>query len=454
MGMQDLRIKTYAVSLGCAKNRVDTEKMLATLGRYYLPVKAAEEAQLVLVNTCAFIEPAVEESIQQILVLAQELEKVKPRPLLVVTGCLPARYGTEIKKEMPEVDLWLGFEEQANWLDSLQSRLNIFENQRSSPDPGFEQDSSAAGCQTGLGRVLSTPPGYAYLKISEGCHRKCSFCLIPKIRGPMASRPGREILQEARLILDQSVRELCLVAQDLTAYGRDLKQGMDLQRLLSGLCELQGLQWLRLLYLYPAGLNKRLLAFLRKLSPPLLPYFDIPLQHADPEILSNMGRPFAKDPQNVLNLVREWFPGASLRTSLIVGFPGETAACFDRLLDFVQRAQFDHLGVFAFSPEQGVQAASFDRQVPEAEKQRRKKELLALQQEISRNKLAAMNGQQVQVMIDAAQGEWPTLYQGRTWFQAPEADGITYVSGQDIQPGQIVQAQVVESKIYDLVALA
>ncbi|MGM0425580.1 MAG: 30S ribosomal protein S12 methylthiotransferase RimO [Thermodesulfobacteriota bacterium] len=446
MSKQKTSIRTYALSLGCAKNRVDTERMLAVLGEFYQPVQALEEAEVLLVNTCAFIQPAVEESVQQILALAQDIQGLNPRPLLVVTGCLPARYGAELETELPEVDLWLGFFEQGNLLHYLRRLLG----RQGLEHPGKEYTASAPG----LGRVLSTPPGYAYLKLSEGCHRKCSFCLIPSIRGPLASRPKQEILQEAELILGQEgVSELCLVAQDLTAYGKDLGLASGLQDLLSSLAGLSGLHWLRLLYLYPTGLGRDFLLFLRCLSPPVLPYFDLPLQHVQPHLLRRMGRPFSRDPRQVLDLIREAFPEASLRTSLIVGFPGETEADFLQLKDFVQEIGFDHLGVFTFYPENGVKAAELPGQVPEKEKQARKEELLRLQREISRSKLAQQIGQELQIMVDAPHQDWPTLFQGRAWFQAPEADGITYVSGHSLTPGQLIQAQVVESKDYDLVAL-
>ncbi|MFP4671452.1 MAG: 30S ribosomal protein S12 methylthiotransferase RimO [Desulfohalobiaceae bacterium] len=446
MTCQEKSIKTYALSLGCAKNRVDTECMLAGLGNLYQPVQEPAQAELILVNTCAFIQPAVEESVQQILSLAQDIQDQSPRPILAVTGCLLARYGAELQAELPEVDLWLGLAEQATWMHSLQGLLL----QRGLAEP----ESQAKDLSAGQGRVLSTPPGYAYLKLSEGCHRKCSFCLIPSLRGPLVSRPQGEIQQEAELILGQGVRELCLVAQDLTAYGRDLGNDFALRDLLSGLSALSGLHWLRLLYLYPTGLSRDFLLFLCSLAPPVLPYFDLPLQHVQPHLLRRMGRPFSREPQQILELIKEVFPGASLRTSLIVGFPGESEADFLRLKDFVQEASFDHLGVFTFYPEQGVQAARLPEQIPEEEKQARKQELLRLQREISGNKLNSQVGRELQVMIDAPHPEWPTLYQGRAWFQAPEADGITYISGHNLIPGQIVQAQVVESKDYDLVALA
>jgi tRNA-2-methylthio-N6-dimethylallyladenosine synthase/ribosomal protein S12 methylthiotransferase len=446
MHKQETRIKTYTLSLGCAKNRVDTESMLAGLGELYQPVDHPQEAEVLLVNTCAFIQPAVEESVEQILSLAQDTQDLDPRPLLVVTGCLPARYGKELEKELPEVDLWLGFAEQGSWLQRLCGLL---------PKQALDEVQDQAGassCQPG--RVLSTPPGYAYLKLSEGCHRKCSFCLIPSLRGSLVSRPQADLLQEAELILAQGVSELCLVAQDLTAYGRDLGQSQGLQDLLGSLTAFSNLHWLRLLYLYPTGLSRDFLFLLRSLSPPFLPYFDLPLQHVQPHLLRKMGRPFTRDPREVLEMIKEVFPEASLRTSLIVGFPGETEADFLQLKDFVQEACFDHLGVFAFYPENGVQAAELSGQVSEQEKQARKQELLRLQRQISRSKLSAQVGQELQVMVDAPHQEWPTLYQGRAWFQAPEADGITYVSGYGLQPGQLVQAQIVESKDYDLVALA
>ena len=439
------RIAVYTISLGCPKNTVDTETMLGSLGSMFSPAPSADQADVVLINTCSFIRPAVEESVQVILETALELADRNPRPVLAVTGCLPSRYGSELETELPEVDLWISLEDQHRWTEILSGH---FQARQLSPFPG-----SGLGRPGGRGRVLSTGPGLAYLKISEGCNHTCSFCIIPRLRGPLRSRPLPDLLAEARDLIGQGVKELCLVAQDVGAYGQDTGPGPHLQHLVRAVSELKGLHWLRLMYLYPPGASRSLLSFLSDLGPPFVPYFDIPLQHAHPDILRKMGRPFAGDPWKAVTRIREAFPAASLRTSLIVGFPGETEHHFQTLLEFVREVGFDHLGVFTFSPEQEARATREAGQIDDEIKQERQERLLALQKEISRGKLAAYEGQELEVLVERSDPHWPTLYQGRTWFQAPEVDGMTYVSGQGIRPGDLVRARVEAVSEYDLSGL-
>ncbi|MBS3779108.1 MAG: 30S ribosomal protein S12 methylthiotransferase RimO [Desulfovermiculus sp.] len=429
-------VRVLTISLGCPKNRVDTENMLGQLGGAYRPASEAQEADVVLVNTCAFIQPAVEESVQAILHIAHEFGYASKRPLLAVTGCLPARYGvTELSQELPEVDLWLSLQEQPLFAHRLASYFDL-------PLPSSS-------------RLLTTPPGYAYLKVSEGCEHKCAFCTIPAIRGRLRSVPLGEVQREAMRLRDRGVRELCLVAQDLSAYGRDLGWGNSgLCRLLETLFQVSGVDWIRLMYLYPTGLSRELLQFISQAGAPLLPYIDVPLQHAHPDVLRRMGRPFVNDPQRVVDRVYELLPQACLRTSLIVGYPGETEAHFQTLLNFIHQVRFWHLGVFAFSPEEGTPAARLPGQVPDHVQEHRRAEIMRLQADISREIMSGFVGQTLPVLIDAPEPEWPALYQGRAWFQAPEVDGITYVSSQEAGPGDMVQAEVVDSMTYDLSALA
>ena len=437
-------VAVYTISLGCPKNRVDTETMLGVLGSSFAPAASADQADVVLINTCSFIQTAVEESVQVILETVSELAGLESKPLLAVTGCLPSRYGSELEEELPEVDLWISLDDQPHWVEILLERLQAF------------QGYSRGGRHTehpGSKRVLSTGPGMAYLKISEGCSHACSFCIIPRIRGPLRSSPISDLVAEAKDLISQGVKELCLVAQDVGAYGKDRGRAENVQHLVSAVAELQGLHWLRLMYLYPAGVTRSLLVFLHDLGPPFVPYFDIPLQHAHPEILGKMGRPFAGDPWKVVTRVREFFPQASLRTSLIVGFPGETEAHFRSLLDFVRRVEFEHLGVFTFSPEQEARATHASGQVSEEVKLERRDRILELQKEISGRKLAGYEGQDLEVLVERPDPHWPTLFQGRTWFQAPEVDGMTYVSGGDIRPGDLVRARVEAASSYDLSGL-
>jgi len=362
---------------------------------------------------------------------------IKPRPYLVVAGCLVSRYGDELVKSLPEVDLWLGVHEEGTLPAKMAALLGTY--------PGLKRPTGT--------RVPSTKPSYAYLKIGEGCNHRCRFCTIPSIRGRLSSRPVSPLLEEARAILDLGISELVLVAQDVTSYGRDLNMRHGLESLLSGLAKLPGLRWLRLMYLYPAGLSPRTLRFLADLGPPLLPYFDLPLQHVHPDMLSAMGRPFAKDPRIVIDRIRHHFAKPSLRTSLIVGFPGERPHHFRTLCEFTRKARFNHLGVFMYSQEAGTAAAKLPGQVGPQTKRRRRDTLMMLQAQISAEDLARWQDQDMDVLVDRSSPEWPGLHEGRVWFQAPEVDGLTYVSGEGVRPGRMVKARIEETKTYDLVAL-
>lgn len=425
-------MKIFTISLGCPKNRVDTENMLGTLGGHYQPAEDIQEAQAVVINTCGFITPAIEESVSTILEAASDIADMDPRPPLVVSGCMVDRFGAEtLAAELPEVDLWLPIAREHELAALL------------------EKNSSGSS-----DRVLSTGPGYAYLKITEGCSHKCSFCTIPSIRGPLATLPEQALVDQAGQIAASGIPEIILVGQDTTCYGHDQGQKNGLIRLLDRLMDVDNIQRLRLMYMYPAGLTDELLKFLAGCGHPFVPYFDIPLQHSHPEILKSMGRPFAKDPGPVLDKVRKYFPDAALRTSLITGYPGEGKKEFEHLRDFVAEQKFHHMGVFTYFPEEGTKAAGLPGQVPEEVKIERKDELMALQAEISESVMEEYVGENLDIVVDRPNPEWPGLFEGRAWFQAPDVDGITYVSGRDTMPGQMVSAEIMESKTYDLVALA
>lgn len=430
-------LPVWTVSLGCPKNRVDTERLLGSLGIGISPAKSMAKSRLVLINTCGFIEPAVRESIDAILDSAAAIKRLRRKPLLAVAGCMVGRYGVEeLSRELPEVDLWLPSGEIRRWPAILRGALGL------------------AGLPASPGRLLSTGPGYAWLKIGEGCSHKCSFCTIPAIRGPAVSTPAGQIAAEAEMLLSQGVREISLVAQDVSQWGRDLPGSPSLPRLLERLLPLEGLKWLRLLYLYPGGIGRELLTFMRDAGPPLLPYLDIPIQHAHPEILRGMGRPFAGDPRKLIGLVRHVLPHAALRTSLIVGYPGETDAHFQALCDFVEETGFQNLGVFAYQAEEGTPAARLPGQLPKSVREERRRVLMAIQAEISRKFLASQLGRELDVLVGEPLQEWPGLHAGRVWFQAPEIDGMTYVSGPGISPGALVKCDIIENGDYDLTALA
>ncbi|WP_338668507.1 30S ribosomal protein S12 methylthiotransferase RimO [Pseudodesulfovibrio methanolicus] len=433
-------VRTYTVSLGCPKNRVDTERLLGALGSNMVPADAVADADLVLVNTCGFIQPAIEESIGTILDVVREASEVAEglgrKPLVCVAGCLVSRYGQDLKNGLPEVDLWLNTEEIELW-------------------PAMAAEALALNLPGDTPRNLSTGPAYAFLKVSEGCSHNCRFCTIPSIRGPHKSWPVDFLLDEARLLAGQ-VPEIIVVGQDSTAYGSDLGQGHDLPALIKGLAAIPNLEWLRIMYLYPAGLTESLLGLLRDTGAPFLPYFDIPLQHAHPDVLASMGRPFARDPDKVVDRVRSFFPDAALRTTFIVGYPGETDEQFEALMDFVRRTRFHHLGVFPYWAEEGTPAAAMENQVPDEVKQERKDRLMELQAEISAEILEGYVGETLPVVIERESDEWPGLYVGRAWFQAPEVDGVTYVGAPPdtrLELGDILDVEIEKADTYDLSGL-
>lgn len=430
----------YAISLGCPKNRVDTEHLLASFPQHTRIVTTPCEADLVLINTCAFIQPAVEESVRVILETAADLaENDGTRPKLVVAGCLPARYLAELQEELPEVDLWITPQTYDTWPQAVSALLDA-------PAPARRQPAV---------RISSTPPGYAYLKICEGCDHACRYCTIPSLRGPLRSTPQEELVREAAGLLAQGVSELVLVAQDVCAYGRDLHDGSNLQSLIAALLPLPELRRLRLLYLYPTGITEEFMDFLAQAGPKFVPYFDVPLQHVHPEILAAMGRPKSDPARTVIQRIRSRFPQAAIRSTFIVGYPGETDAHFASLLEFIRTQRLLHVGVFPFYPEEGTPAAELPFDEASAETARaRQEQVMQVQAAISAELLAACEGERLEVLVDSPHEEWPDLYIGRTWFQAPEVDGVTYVSGPGVKPGALVTAEIVESKTYDLVALA
>lgn len=438
-------LRLYSISLGCPKNRVDTERTLASLVPFgpLLPVADPAGADLVFINTCGFIASAVEESVRTMLKSIDKIQKLPQgeRPVLAIAGCLVGRYGKEtLAPDLPEADLILDSKSLDSWGTELGNALKRLKGKR-----------AAGGAPL---RLLSTGPSYAWLKVSDGCRHACSFCTIPSIRGPLRSTTAAVLRDEARELLGQGVKELVLVAQDLTAWGSDLGLRHGLVSLLETLLPLPGLERLRLMYLYPGGLTRELLGFLKEAGPPFVPYFDVPLQHAAPGVLSRMGRPFAGKAEEAAERIRSFFPDAALRTSIITGFPGETESDFSELLAFVEKTKFNHLGVFAYEAEEGTSAATMPGQIPKKLKQERRAALMDIQSKISETLLQNCLGRRLPVLVDAVNEEWPGLHTGRVWFQAPEIDGVTYVSGPGVTPGALLDVEIVETQTYDLVGLA
>ncbi|QJA06175.1 30S ribosomal protein S12 methylthiotransferase RimO [Thermosulfurimonas marina] len=429
-------MKVYAVSLGCPKNRTDTEKLLARLLEAGVePVLVPEEADLLVVNTCAFIRPAVRESIDTILELA---EAKRPGQRLAVVGCLPARFREEALAHLPEVDLFMGIEAYRAAGDLLFRERGLLLR----PE----------GPETAR-RILTENPFYAYLKVTEGCRHGCSFCTIPRIRGPLRSRPLKEILREAEGLLAQGVREIILVGQDVSAYGLDQGRAA-LPELLQALLRIlsPGAR-LRLLYLHPEGVSPELMELLAT-EEALAPYLDLPVQHAHPEILRRMRRPYrAEDLLRLLEELRRRRPGIGLRTSVIVGFPGEGEEEFAALLSFLSQARFDHLGAFVYWPEEGTPAARLRPRPSQRIARRRRHRVLALQREISRENLRARVGTEDLVLVTGYDSRGRPV--GHAGFQAPEVDGHTViVRGIPVEPGDLVRVRFVRSFTYDLWAEA
>jgi len=433
--------RVYMHTLGCPKNRVDSEIMLGTLLEAgYRLEQDPEKAEIVVVNTCGFIESAKEESIDAIVELA-ELKRTGRAKKLVVTGCLVQRHAAELSAELPEVDHFLGtsaYPEIARVVSDAQAKRLVV------PDPDFVHSAASP-------RVNSLPSHTAYLKISEGCDNTCAFCIIPKLRGAQRSRPIEDVVLEAEALARQGTIELSLVAQDLTAYGTDLPGRPKLHALLRALARVDGVRWLRLHYAYPRDVPDALLATIAD-EPRIVKYLDMPLQHSSDRLLRTMKR--GRDSvflRELLARMRARVPGLALRTSLIVGLPGETEEDFQDLLRFVEEQRFERLGVFEYSREEGTPAAELEGQVPEPVKRARYERVMEVQQAISREHQRAAIGRRLEVLVEGSSEETEHLLAGRHAQQAPEIDGLTYVNDGVAYPGEIVTVEVTDASEYDLV---
>jgi ribosomal protein S12 methylthiotransferase len=429
------------VSLGCPKNLVDSEVILGLLSKAgYALTSRPSEAQIIIVNTCSFIQDATREAIETILDLARYKQKGTCR-LLVVSGCLPQRYGRSLEEEFPEVDLFVGTGDFQN-LPKILSKNQKAKSFLSKPTFLYDEKTP---------RILSTPSFSAYVKIAEGCSNLCTFCTVPKIRGAYRSRRIRSVLEEAKRLADQGVREIILIAQDTTAYGRDLHNGTNLEKLLKGLIRVKGLHWIRMLYSYPKPdyFTEGLLKLMAS-EDKICPYLDLPIQHIDDEILKRMGRKTrSHEIYSLLEKIKAALPRVSLRTSLIVGFPGEKERHFKALLDFVEKVQFDHLGAFKYSPEEGTPASRLAGSVPESVKEERLGVLMKLQKKISFRKYRTMVGKSVEVLVEGH--DHPRkLLRGRLKTQAPEIDGSVFLKGK-ANPGDWVEARITKALPYDLI---
>lgn len=433
-------------SLGCDKNRVDSEVMLGILRKNgFTVVSDDSQADLIIINTCCFIQDALEESIETILELSQYKTTGRCKGI-IVSGCLAQRYHKEIFDEMPEVDAVIGttaYEEIADIANRvLQNEKNI--TQLQDIDKAMTENNA-------LLRMVSTPLYYAYLKISEGCDNHCTYCVIPKLRGTHRSRSIESIVQEVELLASQGVKELIVVAQDTSIYGRDLYGEPKLHVLLEKICAVEGIEWVRLLYCYPETLTDETIAVMAS-QPKICHYIDLPIQHSNDAVLKRMGR---KSTQAILvekiNKLRKAMPDIAIRTTFIVGFPQETEQEFEDLLNFTQDMKFDKLGVFAYSQEDGTPAAKMPNQVPEDIKQQRKDAVMELQKSISAQNCQKQVGTIKKVMVE---GKLPDqeIYCGRTMQDAPDIDGLVFFScPYELLSGDIVQVSIVQASDYDLI---
>jgi len=430
------------VSLGCPKNLVDSEVILGLLSKDgYLLTTDPSRADVLIVNTCSFIEEATKEAVETILHLSSFKRDGRCR-LLIVSGCLPQRYGKVLEEELPEVDLFVGtgaFQHLPKFLSQKPRGKSFL------PKSTFLYNERTP-------RILSTPPSTAYLKIAEGCSNACTFCTVPRIRGRYRSRKLRSILEEAQRLADQGVQELILIAQDTTAYGRDLGNGTNLEKLLKSLVNVKGLRWIRILYAYPKAdrFTDGLLELMAQ-EEKICPYLDLPIQHIDDQILKRMGRRSkGGEIRSLLTKMRVFLPEISLRSSLIVGFPGEKETQFKALLDFVEEVRFDHLGAFKYSPEEGTPASRLPHPVPESVKEERLRALMEIQKKISLKRYQGMVGERRVILVEGPQGERGVL-RGRLQTQAPEIDGSVLLSGK-ARAGDWVEARITQALPYDLVA--
>ena len=448
--MRRNRITVGFVALGCPKNMVDSERMLAQIAESgFIIISDPYEADVIVINTCAFIEPAEAESLEAIRsAIDSKIHSRKRRKKVIVAGCLSERLGRQIFERVDGIDAVVGLGYRDNIAQIIKKTL-------ASKEPVVcwdqTQEITAKNIHDDRTRLLITPGHWAYLRISEGCNRRCSFCTIPSIRGLFRSKPPELVLAEAEELLSAGVVELNLIAQDTTYYGSDLKIQDGLASLLKQLEKMNSLEWIRLMYSYPAGIDEKLIEVISG-SEKIVHYLDIPMQHVSDSILKSMRRPDTKSQLfRLIEKLRFVIPDIVLRTTMIVGFPGETDEQFDELLEFVKWAQFDALGCFTFYPESGTDAALLPDQVPENIKQQRLDELMLCQQEIAFTKNRDRIGSEITCLVDSVNDDFGT---GRFYGQAPDIDSICIIemkNSQDLRPGQFINTKVTGTRDYDLV---
>lgn len=431
------------ISLGCDKNLVDTEVMLGLLAsKGHKMIDDEAQADVIVINTCCFINDAKEESIQTILEMA-DYKKEGRLKALIVTGCLAQRYKNEIIEEIPEVDAVLGTTSYDKIVEAIDEALQGHSL--------VEMTDLDALPEVNTQRLVTTGGHFAYLKIAEGCDKHCTYCIIPKIRGNFRSVPMEKLLREAQELADQGVKELILVAQETTLYGKDIYGEKSLHKLLKELCKITGIQWIRILYCYPEEITDELIQVMKE-EKKICHYLDLPIQHASNEILKRMGRRTSKEQLiEIIGKLRKEIPDIALRTTLITGFPGETEEQHEELMDFVDEMEFDRLGVFTYSAEEDTPAASMDGQIEESVKEDRQAELMELQQDIAFDLAEDMIGQEVLVLIEGKVAD-ENAYVGRTYKDAPNVDGLIFVNtDEELMSGDFARVKVTGALEYDLI---
>jgi ribosomal protein S12 methylthiotransferase len=453
------------ISLGCPKNRVDSEKILAALmTEGFEHTHDQELAQIIVINTCAFIQPAVEESISAIL----DSSAANPEAYLIVAGCMPLRYGESLKDLLPEVDLFLRPYQLGMISDIIgkpaprgpatpsfsYSKPGIYLPDSTNPahllkTSEIRDDSGCVVCPGGISRVLSTP-GYAYLRISDGCNHGCKFCAIPLIRGRLKSETMDDLVREASGLVDCGVKEIVLIAQDLTSYGRDLGMKNGLLQLLDKLESISGIEWIRLMYLYPSGITRELIHMIRD-SDKILPYVDVPIQHISENVLKSMGRPWkGLKIRKMIESFRSQVPEIAIRTTLMVGFPTETEDDFTMLTDFVRQFELDHVGVFTYFQEEGSPAEKLGDPIPTKIKNARARKLRSIHSTFIKKKMKKRVGSIETAIVEGFSEQTELLLQGRIWDQAPDIDGKLYITDGEASVGEIVKVLITETNGVDL----
>ena len=434
------KFKVGMVSLGCDKNRVDSELILGSINKFYEITNNPKEAEIIIINTCGFIESAKQESIDTILEMA-EYKKTHKCKMIIATGCLTQRYGDELLELIPEIDILMGVNDYMKLhkliVDFIKTEQRV--SSTTYKDEGVNEGE----------RILTTNSHTAYLRIAEGCNNFCTYCIIPKIRGKFRSRSKESILAEATSLVNQGVKEIILIAQDLTNYGEDLYGKNELHVLINEISNIKGLEWIRLLYCYPEEITDELIEVIAN-NPKVMKYLDLPIQHISNNILKMMARKTNKETIiGKINLLREKVPGITLRTSLIVGFPGETEEDFNELCRFLKNYKLDNVGVFTYSQEEGTAAAKLPNQIDEDAKNKRKEKLMNIQRGIVKDLNKLKIGNIYDTIIDGSTGEY---YIGRNYEMAPEIDGLIYITkGKVLKKGDIIKVKITNIMEYDLV---